>query len=75
MGKSPGIVCRLSAVVVASAFAIQFINGFGLLSVFNNILYFPSVKALSRSSAVFIVLKGIALELIDVSCKNLYLRL
>ena len=69
-----GIDCRLNAVVVVVfALAIQFVNGFELLSVFNNILYFPSVEALSSSSAVFIDLKDIALKLIDISCKSLHL--
>ena len=75
MGKSHRVVSRLNAVLVVFALAIQFIHGFELLSVFNNILYFPSVEALSSSSTVFINLKDIALELTDVSCKGLNLRL
>ena len=76
MGKSPRGVSRLSAVVVVVfALAIQFINGFELLSVFNNILYFSSVKALAGSSAVLIDLKDSTLKLIDISCKSLHLCL
>ena len=71
----PRIVSRLGAVVVVFALAIQFVNGFELLSVFGNILYFPRVEALPSSSTMFINLKDIALELIDVSCKGLYMRL
>ena len=75
MGKSPRVVSRLNAVVVVFALAIQFINGFELLSVFNNIMYFQNVEALTGSSAVFIDLKDITLELIDVSNDCLYLCL
>ena len=75
MGKSPRVVSRFNAVVVVFAFTIQLINGFEILSVFNNILYFPSVEALYSSSAVFIKLNDISLKLIYISCKSLHLCL
>ena len=75
MGKSPRVVSRLGTVVIVFALAIQFINGFKLLSVFNNILYFLSVETLSGSSAVLVDLKDITLKFVDISNKCLYLCL
>ena len=69
------VMCRVGVVLIKFALAIQFVNGFELLSVLNGILYFPSVETLPSSSAVFINLKDIVLELIDISCKSLYLCL
>ena len=53
MGESPRIASRFNAVVVVFALAIQFVNGFELLSVFN-IVYFPIIEALSSSFVIFI---------------------
>ena len=71
-----GFVSRLTAVVVVFALAIQFVKGFEFLCIFGNILNFPSVKALSSSSAVFVNVKDVTLELFDISnaCLQLCLQ-